>query len=58
MHHIPTLELNITDIPFFALLVAFKNKTTLLSSDEDHNLFFHDHLLLSITGPLRLSETE
>jgi hypothetical protein len=57
VHHIPAFELNITDLPFFALFIAFENKSALLRPNQDHNLFAHDHLLCS-AGLLRLSETE
>ena len=38
VHHIPAFELDITDFPFFSFFIAFKDKTTLLRSDQHHDL--------------------
>jgi hypothetical protein len=48
VHHIPALELNVTDFPAFAFLIAFEEKAALLRADQDHYLFTHHYLLSSI----------
>jgi hypothetical protein len=46
VHHVPALEMDITRLPSFALLIAFEDKAALLCSNEDQYLFAHMHLLL------------
>jgi hypothetical protein len=45
VHHIPALEVNITYVPSFTLLIAFKDEAALLCSNEDQDFLTHKHLL-------------
>ena len=49
VHYVPTLEVNIADLPLFAFGITGENKAALAGSNEDHYLFSHDRLLSKLT---------